>query len=80
MVISQILYRPVSCIINPFDESFSRLNWKNEAVIDEITSLFRWLNLLLEHFLKLFRELGIETDLVLKDSKNRSLGKVLEYN
>lgn len=48
--------------------------------MDEITSLFRWLNLLLEHFLKLFRELGIEMDLVLKDSKNRSLGKVLEYN
>lgn len=30
--------------------------------------------------LKLFRELGIETDLVLKDSKNRSLSEVLEYN
>lgn len=38
-------------------------------MIDEITSLFRWLNLLLEHFLKLFRELGIETDLVLKIPK-----------
>lgn len=48
---------PVSCIINPFDESFSRLNQKNEAVIDEITSLFRWLNLLLEHFWNYFGNL-----------------------
>lgn len=30
--------------------------------------------------LKLFRELGKEMDLVLKDFKNRSLSKVLEYN
>lgn len=45
-----------------------------------LQAFFRWLNLLLEHFLKLFRELGIETDLVLKDSKNRSLSEVLEYN
>lgn len=49
-------------------------------MIDEIISFFRWLNLLLEYFLKLFREFGIEMDLVFKDFKNRFFSEVLEYN